>query len=155
MNAEVPLVDGVILPAVEVGNGKVNLKSVGEKRKAAIAKKKKRRSTRAGKESPRRNEGHPVGRGRVAGAANPAQGIRLVPGKAMVTQVTAAVAMDAAVEILLPMIRGMTRSVRRNVIRKSTAEAQANTEESEVGLLEAEVGADQGVEVETECGFKQ
>ena len=148
MNAEVLLVDGVILPAVEVRNEKVNLKSVGEKRKAAIAKKKKRRSTRAGKESPRRKGGHPVGRGRVAATANPAQGIRLVPGKAMVTQATVVADMDAAVEILLPMIRETTRNVRRNVIRKSTVVAQANTEESEVGLLEAEVEADQEAETE-------
>ena len=153
MNAGVLLVDGAILPATEVGNEKVNLKSVGEKREAAIAKKKTRRSIRAGKESPRRKGGRPVGRGRVAAAANPAQGIRLVPGKAMVTQVTAAVGMDMVVEIFLPMIREMTRSVRRNVIRKSTVVARVNTEESEVGLLEAEVGADQ--EAETEYGFKQ
>ena len=123
MNAGVLLVDGVILPAVEVGNEKVNLKSVGEKRKAAIAKKKKRRSTRVGKESPRRNGGHPVGRGRVAATANPAQGIRLVPGKAMVTQVTVVADMDAAVEILLPMIRETIKSARRNATRKSTVVA--------------------------------
>ena len=148
MNAGVPLANGVILPAVGAGNEEVSPKSVGEKRKAAIAKKKKRRSTRAGKESPRRKGGRPVGRGRVAGAANLAQGIRLVPGKAMVTQVTAAVAMDTAVEILLPMIREMTRNARRNVKRRGAVAARVNTGGSAVVL--PEVGVDQGVEAETE-----
>ena len=146
MNAGVLLVNGVILPVTEVLSVEVVLVSVSKTNEAEIAK----RSTIKGNVNPRR-KGFTVGRGRIAGAAIQAQGIRLVPEKVIVIQVADVVDTDVAVVIHLPMIRGMTRNVRRNVLRRSVVAVQVIAEGREVGLPEAEV--DQ--RVESESSFRQ
>jgi len=142
LNAGVLLVNGVILPVTEVRSVEVVPVSVSEKTETEIVT----RSTRKGDVNLRRKS-LTFGRGRIAGAAIQAQGIRLVPEKVIAIQVADVVDMVTAVVIHLPMIREMIRDgKRRNVTRKSTVVVQVIAGGSEVGLPEAEV--DQEVESE-------
>ncbi len=134
-------VNGVILPVTEVLSAEVVLVSVSETSEVEI----KKRSTRKGNVNLRRNV-LTVGRGRIAGAVIPAQGIRLVPEKVIAIPVTVVVPMDTAVMTHLPMIREMIRNVKRNVTRKDAVVVEAIVGGSGVGLPEAEV--DRRVETE-------
>jgi len=146
LSAAVLSVNGAILPVTEVRSVEADLVSVSEKSEVEITK----RSTRKRNVSPRRKS-FTVGRGRIAGAAIRAQGIRLVPEKVIVIQVADVVDMVTAVVIHLPMIREMRRSIRRNVIRKSTVAVQVIAEGREVGLPAVDVGQ----EVETQSSFRR